>query len=129
MQAFLQQQQLTIAEIRQRVIDLLHLDEPSFHHTLYQVGIQYLHEYLGDEDILIDFVARRKEFWSWWKTKWFERDQVLLETLNLENASLNYRHDLYADYHNPKVLACEIFFPKVVYGNNYSILKAVSYAS
>jgi hypothetical protein len=53
MQSTILQQQLTIAEIRQQIIDLLHLDEERFHHTLYQVGLQYLHEYLGDEDILM----------------------------------------------------------------------------
>jgi hypothetical protein len=129
MQSTITLQQLTIAEIRSRIIDLLHLDEERFHYTLYEVGMQYLGAYYGDDKPLIDFVSRRKEFWGWWKQKWFERDRVLLDTLDLSKCSLNYIHTLYADYHNPNVLACEIFTPKVVYGNNYSILKTMTYAS
>lgn len=124
-----EQQQSTIAETREQIMELLHLDEDRFHHTMYEVGMQYLHAYYGDDKNLIDYVATRKIFWSWWKTKWFERDRFLLNNLNLEDCTLDYKHRLYANYHNANVLAAEIFPGKVIYGNNFSILKSLNYAS
>lgn len=115
----IKKQQTTIATIRRQIIELLHLDEDKFHHTIYETGMLYLHAYFADEAV-IDFVSRRKEFWNWWKNQWFIRDQVFVESLELSYVSLSYRHALYEALHNPQVLAAEIFPGRVVLGNDFT---------
>lgn len=116
MQSILEQQKIS-KEIRERIIDLLHLDDEKFHHTLYEVGMLYLHHYFCDDEFYIGFVSRRKEFWGWWKNQWFLRDKVFIESIKIEELSLPVRHSLYAGLHNPEVLAKDIFPARVVVSN------------
>ncbi len=115
------QQQAAIARNQARVIDLLHWNPALYAMQVYNAGLQYLVAYIGNDEAAIDQLTARKEFWNWWKNQWNVRDDAFINEWDGLEDSIPRRdlESLYKELHNPKVLACEIHPPKIVYGTQF----------
>lgn len=119
------QQQAAIIRNQARVIDLLQWNAGFYALNMYNAGLQYLVHYIGKDETAIDQLTARSEFWNWWKNCWNIRDEVFITEWDGLEDSISTRdlQQLYADLHNPKILACEIHPPKVVFGQHFITLQ------
>lgn len=61
-----------------QVMDWLKWDEMQYNAFKYKCGREYLKIVLGDEESA-QMVACTKEFWGWWRLRWYQREQDWLQ--------------------------------------------------
>lgn len=108
-----------------RIIDLLKWNMATYSARMYEAGLRYLDAWVGKDQEAADMLLPRKEFWAWWKNLYNERDERFVhEWDGLEDAiSVEDLRSLYRDLHNPKVLACIIAPPTVVFPADFATIK------
>jgi hypothetical protein len=114
---------ITSEELQRQIMQLLHWNEEQYALFIYETGLAYLQEYFGHDKEAIDILARRREFWNWFKNHWSYRNQVFLETFLLDTCEMSWKLELYHALHNAKQLACEIYPSSTVLGTSFHIIK------
>lgn len=116
-----QQLQAAISRNQARVVDLLQWDMEQYGQFLYQQGLEYLNNYLQDQQSQFKLEGR-VEFWNWWRNLWNARDEEFIQAWDgceWGIAPQQLRHT-YQLIHSPAILACEIKPPAVVYGKDFT---------
>lgn len=109
----------------QRVQKELLWNEETYQTFYFENGIAYLLAYFSGDESLVSIVSMRREFWSWWRGHWNGRDEVYVESLDLEHVSLRYRLELYRGLHNAHMLAAELAPNRIVLGPYFPTKKTL----
>ncbi len=103
------------------VMSLLGWSELEYCYFMYDMGVQYLEEYLHGDKHTIGQIEQSKIFWGWWKNHWFMRERQYVEQAEpLSKISRRLRLLGYKGLHNPRMLAAEMNTAAVELGDSYA---------
>lgn len=126
MQTTIQQQAAAITRNQARIIDLLQWDMEMYTLFLYNIGVEYLSQYMKGDQTAIDKLEGRPEFWNWFKTLWNARDEAFVMEFDGREFEMGVEtlRTMYRVTHAADILVCEIAPPAVVYPDDFAIIKA-----
>lgn len=98
------QQQMALT--RAQVIKCLRWTEEQHFDFVHKMGVQYLREFVPDNDAILEQLKSSRMFWGFWKNEWHRRDLVFMEDANGYTA--DYNCELYRMVHNAHWLHNEL---------------------
>lgn len=102
--------------LKMEVQNLLGWDDLQYGSFQEQMGYEYLKAEFPEGTVLVAELPYHKEFWTWWKMQWMERDELFLsQAYSMDRAMLQ---EYYRQFHSPMD---ESFKPhRIVLENAYS---------
>ena len=92
-------------EVKQRVMELLGWDEQRYANNQYEKGLEYLEQYLPNDEWARKQYSLTRAYWSWWRIQWHLRDELFVA--HAHRMLWADRVAEYQELHNPVMLADE----------------------
>ena len=102
------------AVIEAAICQLLQWTAEEYANNILNNGITYLATYCGSDKYSARTLKGSAIYWKWWRNLWLIRDEVFINS-GLQFISLSSRREIYAALHQPKILACEIYPPSIIW--------------
>jgi hypothetical protein len=110
---------------RALVMRALGWDELQYGHYIFDKGIEYLQNYIGDDEEIISLYSRHPLFWKWYRNHWHNRDAEFLQNCkNLTQVSkvaeYHYVHNMKCFKYKPhRVIMDMSMYADVIYPSTH----------
>lgn len=107
--------------VKIQVMKALGWDIETYASFQYETGLEYLKQYVPEDEEGRAMLERSRIFWNWWKNHWMQRDVEFLKQLQSGAGPLRNQM-IYGRKHSVRRLISKIYPSAVILENDYSVM-------
>lgn len=102
----------------QRVLSIMRWDDMEYNRHQYENGMEYLFEFTGGDEAMIDEICKARIFWNWWKLQYKILDELFLRKID-ETSDRPQLHTELIDAYDSIHILCGLYIDRVVFQKIY----------